>query len=281
MIHENLVSTDWLGGHLDEPDLRVIDCSWHLQTTGRVGAEEFRAGHIPGAVFFDIDAIADTTSSLPHMLPDPVKFANEMTALGLGDGLRFVVYDSLGLYAVARVWWTLRAFGVEDVKILDGGLPKWLHEGRPLDQGEAHPSPRRFAPRLDHSFVAGLDEVKKALATGAAVVVDVRPADRFEGRTPEPRPGVRSGHIPGSRNLPFSELVDGLHLKSKEALIAAFAAAGVDLDKPIITMCGSGVTSAILTLAVEECGGKVAGLYDGSWAEWGARDDSPVATGPA
>ncbi len=281
MIHENLVSTDWLGDHLGEPDLRVIDCSWHLPTTGRDGADEFRAGHIPGAVFFDIDAIADTTSSLPHMLPDPVKFANEMTALGFGDGLRFVVYDSLGLYAAARVWWTLRAFGVEDVKILDGGLPKWLHEGRPIDQGDAHPSPRRFTARLDHSFVAGLAEVKKALATGSAVVVDVRPADRFEGRAPEPRPGVRSGHMPGSRNLPFSKLVDGLHLKSKEALIAAFAAAGVDLDEPIISMCGSGVTSAILTLAVEECGGKVAGLYDGSWAEWGARDDCPVATGPA
>jgi thiosulfate/3-mercaptopyruvate sulfurtransferase len=281
MTHANFITTDALAARLGDPDLGVIDGSWHLPPTGRAGTAEFRAAHIPGAVFFDIDVMADTSSGLPHMLPEPRVFARAMSELGLGDGMRFVVYDALGLFAAARVWWTLRAFGVADVAILDGGLPKWLREARPIEAGEAHPKPRVFTPKLDPNMVATLDDVRKALASGAAQVVDARPADRFEGRAAEPRPGLRSGHMPGALNLPFVEIVEHGHLKRGEALASAFAAHGVDLKKPVITTCGSGVTAAILALAVEEAGGTVAGLYDGSWAEWGGRDDCQAANGPA
>ena len=202
MFRENFLSTDWLAAHLGRPELAVIDASWHLPTTGRSGAAEFRLSHIPGAVFFDIDAIADRSTGLPHMLPDAQKLANAMTALGLGDGMRFVVYDTLGLFAAARVWWTLRAFGVDDVHILGGGLPKWLDEGRPIEQGDPRPTPRRFTPRLDPAFVASLDDVRQALANGSAQVVDARPADRFEGRTPEPRRGCAPATSPAASIFP-------------------------------------------------------------------------------
>ena len=207
--------------------------------------------------------------------------AEEMSALGLGDGMRFSSSTtSLGLFAAARVWWTLRAYSVEDVRILEGGLTKWMKEGRPVEGGQAHPKPRVFTPRLNDSFVASLDDVRKALASGSAQVVDARPANRFRGEAPEPRPGWRSGHIPGSVNLPSVEIVEHGRLKSPNALKTVFAEHGVDLAKPIITTCGSGVSAAILALAVEEAGGKIKGLYDGSWAEWGSRHDCPVATGP-
>jgi thiosulfate/3-mercaptopyruvate sulfurtransferase len=281
MPHENFVSTDWLCAHLGEPDLGVIDASWHLPPTGRAGDAEFRQGHIPGAVFFNIDVIADTSSGLPHMLPDADAFAKAMSELGLGDGMRFVVYDTLGLFASARVWWTLRAYGASKVSILDGGYPKWLREGKPLETGDAHPRPRAFTPRLQPSVVASIDDVRKALAGGAAQVVDARPADRFEGRMPEPREGLKSGHMPGALNVPFVEIVEHGHLKTGEELAATLEAHGVDLKKPVITTCGSGVSAAILALAVEEAGGTMAGLYDGSWAEWGGRADCSVATGPA
>jgi thiosulfate/3-mercaptopyruvate sulfurtransferase len=281
MNHANFVTTERLDAELGASDLRVIDSSWHLPTSARKGDAEFRDGHIPGAVFFNIDAIADASIDLPHMLPEPQAFAAAMGELGLGDGMRFVVYDSLGLYAAARVWWTLRAFGVEDVKILEGGLPKWTHEGRPIEAGEANPKPARFTPRLDPAVVASLADVKAALASGSAQVVDARPADRFEGRAPEPRSGLKSGHMPGSLNLPFGEVLEHGRLKSKEALAAVIAAHGVDLARPVLTSCGSGVSAAIVSLAIEEAGGRVVGLYDGSWAEWGARADCPAATGPA
>jgi thiosulfate/3-mercaptopyruvate sulfurtransferase len=281
MTSQNFVTTEWLATHLGEPGLGLIDASWHLPPTGRNGEAEFRAGHIPGAVFFNIDVIADTSSGLPHMLPDPVAFSSAMRKLGLGDGMHMVVYDALGLFAAARVWWTLRAFGVIDVKILEGGLPKWIKEGRPLEEGAQERQPRHFSARLDHSVVASLDDVRRALASGAAQIVDARPAERFRGETPEPRPGLRSGHIPGSLNLPFVDIIEHGKLKPAPALAETFAAHGVDLGAPVITSCGSGVSAAILALAVEEAGGKVAGLYDGSWAEWGGRDDCPVETGPA
>ena len=280
MPSRNFRTTAELAAEIGDPDLGVIDSSWHLPNTGRTGTTEFRAKHIPGAVFFDIDLIADQDQGLPHMLPKPDALANAMTALGLGDGMRFVVYDALGLYAAARVWWTLRAYGVEHVRILDGGLPRWIKEGRPLETGDAHPKPRLFTPRLEDHFVASLDEVRAALKSGSALVVDARPADRFRGTVPEPRPGVRSGRIPGSFNLPFVDIVERGSLKAPEALKAVFAEHGIDLRKPIITTCGSGVTAAILALAVEEAGGTVEGLYDGSWAEWGSRSDCEVATGP-
>jgi thiosulfate/3-mercaptopyruvate sulfurtransferase len=277
----NFSTTDQLAAELGDPNLGVIDASWHLPNTGRFGAAEYRLTHIPGSVFFDIDTIADVDSALPHMLPKPETLAKAMGALGLGDGMRFVTYDSLGLYAAARVWWTLRAYGVKEVRILEGGLAKWKQEGRPLETGDAHPKPRVFTPRLDESFIASLDEVRAALADGSAQVVDARPADRFHGDAPEPRPGLKSGHMPGSLNLPFVDIVDHGRLKSPDALKEIFAEHKIDLARPIITTCGSGVSAAILALAVEEAGGKVEGLYDGSWAEWGGRDDCPVTTGPA
>jgi thiosulfate/3-mercaptopyruvate sulfurtransferase len=281
MSHVHFVSTEWLDAHLGDPDLRVIDASWHMPTSARKGDAEFRAGHIPGAVFFNIDEIADSSAGLPHMLPAPAAFAKAMGELGLGDGMSFVIYDSLGLFSAARVWWTLRAFGVRDVFILEGGLPKWTHEGRSVEGGEANPKPAVFTPRLEASWVAGVAQVKAALASGSAQVLDARGADRFEGRAPEPRAGLRSGHMPGALNLPFGEVLEHGLLKPKAALIATLKAHGVDLAKPVLTTCGSGVSAAILALAVEEAGGQMAGLYDGSWAEWGGREDCPVATGPA
>jgi len=282
MASRNFVTTAELAAELGDPNLGVIDASWHLPAAGRIGAAEFLQGHIPGAVFFDIDTIADIEQGLPHMLPKPEPLATAMSALGLGDGMRFVIYDALGLYAAARVWWTLRVNGVEEVRILEGGLPRWVKESRPLEFGAARDRPpRHFTPRLDESMVASLAEVRDALATGSAQVVDARPAERFRGEAPEPRAGLKSGHMPGSLNVPFAEIVEHGRLKAPEALRAEFEAHQVDLKRPIITTCGSGVTAAILALAVEEAGGKVEGLYDGSWAEWGGRADCQAVTGPA
>lgn len=277
----NFVSVEWLSRHLNTPDLAIIDASWHLPPLKRDARAEYLAAHIPGAVFFNIDEIADTTTGLPHMMPQPLQFAAQMKELGLGDGMSFVVYDQSGLFSAPRVWWMLKSFGVEDVKILTGGLPQWVADGMRTDSGPIHRAPRVFTPRLDHGAVASLEDVAKASATLTAQIVDARPADRFRGEAPEPRPGLASGHIPGSLNVPFSQVVENGRLKSAQDITKAFADAGADLSKPIITSCGSGVSAAILAVALEEAGHKVKSLYDGSWAQWGSLPDQPVATGPS
>ncbi len=275
------VTTAWLADHLDAPDLLVVDGSWHLPTANRDAAAEYAAGHIPGAVFFDIDAISDEDTDLPHMLPAPIAFSSAMRKMGLGDGMRVVVYDSYGLFSAPRVWWTLRAYGVKDVAILEGGIAQWQADGYRLEEGIRKRQPRHFTARFDHSLVADIHDVKTALDRGDIQVVDARDAARFTGEAPEPRPKLRSGHMPGARNLPWSDIVMAGRLKPKAALEAAIRDAGIDLSKPILTTCGSGVSASILSLAFEHLGARPVPVYDGSWAEWGKLAHCPVETGPA
>jgi thiosulfate/3-mercaptopyruvate sulfurtransferase len=278
-----VVSTDWLAARLGQPGLTVVDGSWYLPTSGRDPAAEFAAGHIPGAVFFDVDATSDRRSPLPHMLPPPEEFAARMSALGLDHNATIVVYDGSGVNISApRVWWTFRVFGHERVAVLDGGLAKWRAEGRPLESGVSHPAPGRFTARLDPSHVRDLASIRANLSLGHEQVVDMRPADRFEGRAPEFRPGVRSGHIPGSRNVPYTELVTSAGTVLDPAAIRAkLAAAGIDLTRPIVASCGSGTSACLLVLALALAGHDNVAVYDGSWTEWGSRDDTPVELGPA
>jgi thiosulfate/3-mercaptopyruvate sulfurtransferase len=275
---DSLVSTEWLAQRLDVPDIRIVDGTWYMPSEGKNARALYEAQHIPGAVFFDIDEIADTASDLPHMLPSPEKFSARVRKLGLGDGNRIIVYDQHGLMSAPRVWWTFRIFGHKDVAVLDGGLPKWLAEGRPVEDRPAQPRERHFTARLNNLMVRDKDQVRHNLATHREQVVDARAAGRFNATEPEPRPGLRRGHIPGSLNLPYTTLFDPASktFLPAPAIAAKFRNAGVDLAKPVVTSCGSGITAAVLSFALHLIGHDDVALYDGSWADWGRPGDTPV-----
>ncbi|MFU8865455.1 MAG: 3-mercaptopyruvate sulfurtransferase [Rhodobacterales bacterium] len=277
-----LVSTDWLAAHLKDPDLRILDATYYLPGDPRDAKASYAAAHIPGARYFDIDEISDHRSDLPHMAPPVEKFMSRMRAMGVGDGHQVVVYDTEGLFSAARVWWLFRLMGQMDIAVLDGGFPKWLAEGREVEDMPPMVRDRHMTVRRQNQMVKDVTQVSSASKLGDYEIVDARAAERFAGEVDEPRPGLRKGHIPGSKNLPFKDILnpDGT-LMDADALRAAFDAAGVDLSKPVITTCGSGVTAAILSLALERIGKTDHSLYDGSWSEWGAFPTLPVATGKA
>jgi thiosulfate/3-mercaptopyruvate sulfurtransferase len=277
---KTLVSTDWLAAHLADPDLRILDASWYLPDMGRDARAEYAAGHIPNARFFDIDEISDHRSALPHMAPPPEKFISRMRAMGVGDGHQVVVYDGMGMFSAARVWWLFRLMGKTDVAVLDGGFPKWQAEGRDIEDMPPILRDRHMTVQRQAHMVKDVTQVAAASKLGDWQILDARSPGRFSGAEPEPRPGMRAGHIPNSKNLFFREVLnpDGT-MKDAAGLRAAFEGAGIDLARPVITTCGSGVTAAILSLGLERLGHAQHALYDGSWSEWGMYDGLKVARG--
>jgi thiosulfate/3-mercaptopyruvate sulfurtransferase len=276
-MSDTIVSTEWLASHLK--DVKVVDASWYMPADKRDAKAEFEAAHIPGAVFYDLDALSDPSSGLPHTLTAPATFARDIGALGIGDNDMVVVYDGTGLFSSPRVWWMLRVMGHDRVAVLDGGLPKWKAEGRALESGPAAPKPARFTARPIAGQVRDYDYVKSHL--GQTQILDARSASRFTAEEKEPRPGLRSGHMPGATNVHYKAVqnADGT-LKSDDELKRLFAEKGVDLRAPIVTSCGSGVSAAVLMLALARLGAPQTSLYDGSWTDWGGRADAPVETGP-
>ncbi len=275
-----LATPEWLSARLGQPNIKVVDGSWYLPAQNRDAKAEFLAGHIPGAVFFDIDAIADRSTGLPHMLPDEAAFAAAAGALGLSERDTIVVYDGMGLFSAPRVWWTFRTFGAKDVRLLDGGLPAWDEAGLAKESGEANPEPVHFSAVFSADAVRDFDQVKQALEHGETVL-DARSAPRFRGEEPEPRPELRAGHMPGAKNLHYAALADHGRLVAPEKIRKLLQTAQVDLSSPVTTTCGSGITAAVLLLALATIGKNDVTLYDGSWTDWAARKDAPVATGPA
>jgi thiosulfate/3-mercaptopyruvate sulfurtransferase len=278
-----LVSTDWLAARLDNPRIRIIDASFKMPGVLPLPSDDYLGAHIPGAVFFDVDAIADHNDPLPHMYPDAAQFAKGVSALGISSGDTVVAYDSGSWVAAPRAWWMFLSFGHPNVKVLDGGLQKWLREGRPTHSGKVTPKPGKFHAKLDSSYIRSRQQLLGNLETHAEQLVDARPRPRFEGTVAEPRPGLRPGHIPGSRNVPYAGLFDAATgaMKPLDELRKTFIGAGVDTAKPIVTTCGSGVSALVLTLALYRLGVRGSALYDGSWAEWGLPDGPALATGPA
>ncbi|MBU0643356.1 MAG: 3-mercaptopyruvate sulfurtransferase [Alphaproteobacteria bacterium] len=278
---KTLVSTKWLSEHLKSPELRLIDASWYMPADNRDCRAEYEAEHIPGARFVDVDEVADLRSDLPHMLPPVEKFMSRMRELGIGDGHQVVVYDTAGVFSAPRVWWMFKYFGQDNVAVLDGGLPRWKAEGHPVTAEPPTIRDRHMITEIRPELLRDVTQVAASSKLGDYTIIDARSAARFKGEASEPRPGLRSGHIPNSRNVPFQELLTPQGtLKSTDNLRAVFVGAGVDLSKPAITTCGSGITAAILGLALTRLGATFS-LYDGSWAEWGMYGDLRVATGEA